>query len=110
MVKPLTVTALHADTKSTGRFIQAMPRSAIDKIPSGPKLDALTAEKVFGGRTFTKHEVRLSASRIRTGAGDCEDPILVCLSTYPINSLDGSIAARTLFTTYSLVLVELVVK
>jgi hypothetical protein len=25
-----------------------MPQSAVDKIPPGPKLDALTAEKVFG--------------------------------------------------------------
>ena len=47
-VDPFTVVALHADTKSTGRSIQVMPQSAIDRIPSGPKLDALTAEKVFG--------------------------------------------------------------
>jgi hypothetical protein len=25
-----------------------MPQSAVDKIPTGPNLDALTAEKVFG--------------------------------------------------------------
>ena len=34
----------------------AMARSAIDKIPPGPKLDALTAEKVFGWRKVHKHE------------------------------------------------------
>ena len=29
---------------------------AIDKIPPGPKLDALTAEKVFGGRNVHEHD------------------------------------------------------
>ena len=33
-----------------------MARSAIDKIPPGPKLDALTAEKVFGWKNVHKHE------------------------------------------------------
>jgi hypothetical protein len=33
-----------------------MAQSAIDKIPSGPKLDALTAEKVFGWKDVHKHE------------------------------------------------------
>jgi hypothetical protein len=41
------VVALTADTKSTGCCFQVMAQSAIDKIPPGPKLDALTAEKVF---------------------------------------------------------------
>src|SRR5215831_16713762 len=45
---PSTAAALHADTKLTGCSIQVVPRSAIDRTPSGPKLDALTAEKVFG--------------------------------------------------------------
>jgi hypothetical protein len=31
-----------------------MAQLAIDKIPSDPKLDALTAEKVFGWRTFKR--------------------------------------------------------
>jgi hypothetical protein len=44
-----------ADTRSTGRYFQVMAQSAIDKIPPRPKLDALTAEKVFGW------EKRLSA-------------------------------------------------
>jgi hypothetical protein len=38
-----------------------MARSAIDKIPSGPQLDALTAQKVLAGRTFTSTKVRLLA-------------------------------------------------
>jgi hypothetical protein len=33
-----------------------MARSAIDKIPPGPKLDALTADKVFGLKNVHKHE------------------------------------------------------
>jgi hypothetical protein len=37
-----------ADTRSTGCYFQVMAQTAIDKIPPGPKLDALTAEKVFG--------------------------------------------------------------
>ena len=44
------------DTKSTGRFFQGMARSAIDKIPPGPELDALTAEKVFGWKNIHKDE------------------------------------------------------
>src|SRR6266487_1519478 len=33
-----------------------MAQSAIDKIPPGAKLDALTAEKVFGWKDVHKHE------------------------------------------------------
>ncbi len=33
-----------------------MAQSAINKIPPGPKLDALTAEKVFGWKNVHKHE------------------------------------------------------
>jgi hypothetical protein len=35
-----------------------MAQTAIDKIPSGPKLDALTAEKVFGWRNVHQHNDR----------------------------------------------------
>jgi hypothetical protein len=59
VVNPYTVAALHADTKSTGRSFQVMPQSAIDKIPPGLKLDALTAEKVFGWKNVHKREVAL---------------------------------------------------
>jgi hypothetical protein len=33
-----------------------MARLTVDKIPPGPKLDALTAEKVFGWKNVHKHE------------------------------------------------------
>jgi hypothetical protein len=33
-----------------------MAQSAIDKIPPGPNLDTLTAEKVFGWKNVHKHE------------------------------------------------------
>jgi hypothetical protein len=35
-----------------------MAQMAIDKIPPGPKLDALTAEKVFGWRSVQQHDDR----------------------------------------------------
>jgi hypothetical protein len=35
-----------------------MAQSAIDKIPPGPKLDALTAEKIFGWRNVHQHNDR----------------------------------------------------
>jgi hypothetical protein len=47
------------------------PQSAVDKIPPGSKLDALTAEKVFGWKNGHKHEGSLvgkkqdKAGRIR---------------------------------------------
>ena len=39
-----TVVVPPADTRSTGRYFQVMAQT-VDKIPPGPKLDALTAEK-----------------------------------------------------------------
>jgi hypothetical protein len=58
-LSPYTVAALPADTKSAGRcMIQVMAQSAVDKIPPGPKLDALTAEKVFGWKNVHKHNDR----------------------------------------------------
>ena len=36
--------------------LQVMAQSAIDKISPGPKLDELTAEKVFGWKNVHKHE------------------------------------------------------
>ena len=50
------VVPLSVDTKSTGRSFQVMAQSAIDRIPPGPKLDALTADKVFGWKNVHKHE------------------------------------------------------
>ena len=52
---PYTVVALTADTKSTGCSFQVMAQSAVDKVPPGPQLDALTAEKVFGWQNIRKH-------------------------------------------------------
>ena len=53
----------YADTKSTGRSFQVMAQSAIDKIPPGPKLDALTAEKVFGWKSVHEHDGELYGKR-----------------------------------------------
>ena len=53
---PYAAVAPFADTKSTGRSFQVMAQSAVDKIPPGPKLDALTAERVFGWKNVHKHE------------------------------------------------------
>jgi len=70
-----TVVAPNVDTRSTGRSFQAMARSAIDKIPPGPKLDALKAEKVFGCHKLHKHQGALvgrkqdKAGRWRSGVG-----------------------------------------
>ena len=55
---PCAAVALYVDTKSTGRSFQVMAQSAVDKIPPGPKLDALTAEKVFGWKNVRQHETR----------------------------------------------------
>ena len=40
-----------------------MAQSAVDKIPPGPQLDALTAEKVFGWKNVHKHEGSLVGKR-----------------------------------------------
>ena len=50
--------ALTAATQSTGLCFQVMAQSAIDKIPPGLKLDALTAEKVFGWINVHQHDDR----------------------------------------------------
>jgi hypothetical protein len=50
--------ALTAATQSTGLCFQVMAQSAIDKIRPGLKLDALTAEKVFGWRNVHQHDDR----------------------------------------------------
>ena len=58
VLSPFTVAALCVDTKSTGPCFQVMAQMAIDKFPPGPKLDALTAEKVFGWRNVHQHDDR----------------------------------------------------
>jgi hypothetical protein len=44
-------------------IFQGMAQSAVDKIPPGPKLDALTAEKVFGWKNVHKHDGALVGKR-----------------------------------------------
>jgi hypothetical protein len=48
----------HADRRSTGRYFQVMAQSAIDKIPPGPKLDALIVERVLAWKK-SKHKASL---------------------------------------------------
>jgi hypothetical protein len=43
-----------------------MARSALDNIPPGPKLDALTAEKVFGWQKVHKHQGALVEKNFHT--------------------------------------------
>jgi hypothetical protein len=46
-------------------LFRGMAQSAIDKIPPGPQLDELTAEKVFGWKNVHRHK----GSRSRTNYG-----------------------------------------
>ncbi len=82
---PFTVVALCADTKSTGLAFPAMARSAIDKIPPGPKLDALTEEKVFGWRKVHKHEGSIIV-RKQDKAGHWRRAKVPNYSTNPLHS------------------------
>ena len=50
-----------------------MAQSAIDKIPPGPKLDALTAEKVFGWKNVHKREGTFVGKK-QVGAGSGVEP------------------------------------
>ena len=52
------VVASSVHKKSTGPCFQVIAQMAIDKFPPGPKLDALTAEKVFGWRNVHQHDHR----------------------------------------------------
>jgi len=85
---PYAVVALSVDTKSTGRSFQVMAQSGIDKIPSGPKLDALTAEKVFGWKNVHKHEGSLVGKR-RDKAGHWRRAKVPNYSTNPLHSYFG---------------------
>jgi hypothetical protein len=75
----------HADTRSSGRYFQVMAQSAIDKIPSGPKLDALTAEKVFGWQKVHKHQGSL-VGRKQDKAGHWRRAKVPNYSTNPLHS------------------------
>jgi hypothetical protein len=75
------------DTKSTGRrFVQVMAQSAIDKIPPGPKLDALTAERVFGWNNVHKHEDSLVGKK-QDKAGHWRLAKVPYYSTNPVHAL-----------------------
>jgi hypothetical protein len=63
-----------------------MAQSAIDKIPSGPKLDALTAEKVFGWKNVHKHEGTLVGKK-QDKAGHWRLAKVPYYSTNPLHAL-----------------------
>jgi hypothetical protein len=58
---------------------------ALDKIPSGPKLDALTAEKVFGWKKVHKHQGVL-VGRKQDKAGRWRRAKVPNYSTNPLHS------------------------
>jgi hypothetical protein len=63
-----------------------MAQSAIDKIPPGPKLDALTAEKVFGWKNVHKHEGSLIGKK-QDKAGRWRLAKVPYYSTNPLHAL-----------------------
>jgi hypothetical protein len=79
------VVVLSADTRSTGRCFQVMAQSAVDKIPPGPKLDALTAEKVFGWKNVHKREGSLVGKK-QDKAGHWRRAKVPNYSTNPLHS------------------------
>jgi hypothetical protein len=62
-----------------------MARSALDNIPPGPKLDALTAEKVFGWQKVHKHQGAL-VGRKQDKAGHWRRAKVPNYSTNPLHS------------------------
>jgi hypothetical protein len=62
-----------------------MAQSAIDKIPSGPELDALTAEKVFGWKNIHKHESEYVGKR-QDKAGRWRSTKVPYFSTNPLHA------------------------
>jgi hypothetical protein len=56
-----------------------MAQSAVDKIPPGPKLDELTAEKVFGWKNVHKHEGTLVGKK-----QDKAGTLAITISTNPL--------------------------
>jgi hypothetical protein len=62
-----------------------MAQSAVDKIPPGSKLDALTAEKVFGWRKVHKHQGSL-VGRKQNKAGHWRRAKVPNYSTNPLHS------------------------
>jgi hypothetical protein len=62
-----------------------MTQTAIDRIPPGPKLDALTAEKVFGWKNVHKHEGTLVGKK-QDKAGRWRLAKLPYYSTNPVHA------------------------
>src|SRR5437773_12543690 len=62
-----------------------MAQSAIDKIPPGAKLDALTAEKLFGWKDVHKHEGTLVGKK-QDRAGRWRLAKVPCYSTNPVHA------------------------
>jgi hypothetical protein len=62
-----------------------MAQSAVDKIPTGPKLDALTAEKVFGWQKVHKHQGAL-VGRKQDKAGRWRRAKVPNYSTNPLHA------------------------
>lgn len=82
--EPSSVGVLTADTKLTGRCFQVIARSGVDKISPGPKLDALTAERVFGWKNVHKHEGSLVGKR-QDQAGHWRRAKVPSYSTNPLH-------------------------
>jgi hypothetical protein len=74
------------DAASFIKSRQVMAQSAIDKIPPGPKLDALTAERVFGWRNVHKHQGAL-VGRKQDKAGHWRRAKVPNYSTNPLHAL-----------------------
>ena len=69
-LNPFTVGAPNVDTRSTGRSFQVMPQSAVDKIPSGPKLVNMTisfSKLVLLHPPLTSHKYQALFLRLFTG-------------------------------------------
>jgi hypothetical protein len=60
-----------------------MAQSAIDKIPPGPKLDELTAEKIFGWKNVHKHD-RALVGKKQDKAGHWRSAKVPSYSTDPV--------------------------
>ena len=63
-----------------------MAQTAIDKILPGPKLDALTAEKVFGWKNVHKHEKRWIVGKRQDKAGHWRLAKVPYYSTNPVHA------------------------
>jgi hypothetical protein len=62
-----------------------MAQTAVDKIPPGPKLDALTAEKVFGWKSLHTHDGTVVGKR-QDKAGRWRSAKVPYFSTNPVHA------------------------